>query len=224
MATSPVRTSHDDEAQRRIPGYASLARLAVSIVAGFSSVEAEGSTVLVVGCGTGAELAEAMAQRPDWALTAVDPAAEMLTEAQRRLGDAAEAVRWIEGPAQAVAGEGCFGAAIAVLVLQELADDGSKLEFLSALARLLKPGAPLVLVDLMGGGSGLQGALDQQFQQALQRFQRSSGVPQTAATEADLHPIGEARRLALLDAAGFSDPLRFYQALQVEGVLVQRRR
>lgn len=215
---------HDDDAQRRIPGYASLARLAVSLVAGFASVEPEGSPVLVVGCGTGAELAEAMGQRPDWALTAVDPAADMVAEAQRRLGEAAAAVRWIEGPAQAVEGEACFGAAIAVLVLQELADDGSKLAFLSALARLLQPGAPLVLVDLMGGGGGLQGPVEQQFWQALQRFQLSSGLGQSTATAAGLHPIGEARRSALLEAAGFSDPVRFYQALQVEGVLVQRRR
>lgn len=223
MSASVTGAGYDDAAQRRIPGYSSLARLAISLVAGFPSLATAGAPLLVVGCGTGAELSEARRQRPDWMLTAVDPAAEMVAEAKARLGQAASAVSWIEGPAQSVPGESCFGGAIAVLVLQELADDGSKLDFLAALARLLQPGAPLVLVDLMGGGSGLNSAIEQQFQEALLRFQRSSELPLPGVDEVPLHPIGEARRSALLAAAGFSDPIRFYQALGVEGVLVQRR-
>jgi tRNA (cmo5U34)-methyltransferase len=51
--------------------------------------------VLVAGCGTGAELVEALAQRPDWQITALDPSASMLAAAQARLGTAGdEAIRW----------------------------------------------------------------------------------------------------------------------------------
>jgi|TARA_B100002052_G_scaffold289182_1_gene306226 tRNA (cmo5U34)-methyltransferase len=222
MTPSVTGAGYDDAAQRRIPGYKSLARLAVSLVATFPSLAADAAPLLVVGCGTGAELSEARRQRPDWTLTAVDPSVGMVAEAKARLGAAAAAVTWIEGPAQSMPGEACFGAAIAVLVMQELADDGSKLDFLSALARLLQPGAPLVLVDLMRGGSGLNSAVEQQFNEALLRFQRSSDLPPPSVDEVPLHPIGEARRSALLAAAGFSDPIRFYQALGVDGVLVQK--
>ena len=51
---------------------------------------------MVVGCGTGAELREAQGLRPDWALTGVDPAASLLDEARRRLGTAAQQVRWVD--------------------------------------------------------------------------------------------------------------------------------
>ena len=65
--------SYDQLVQRLIPGYTSLARLAVTLLAASPLASREGSRVLVAGCGTGAELLEARAQRPDWRLTAVDP-------------------------------------------------------------------------------------------------------------------------------------------------------
>ena len=212
----------DALARQQIPGYSSLARLSVSLLAGYPSLQPSGSKVLVVGCGTGAELREAQGLRPDWALTGVDPAASLLDEARRRLGTAAQQVRWVDSRVEDLPGEASYGAAIAVLVLQELPDDGAKLRFLSALARLLQPGAPLVLVDVLAGFGGMASGTTQQFQAALKRFQGDANA-QAVMPEAPLHLIGEARRSALLAAAGFSDPLRFYQALQVEGVVVQKR-
>lgn len=222
MEASTSQADLDARARRQIPGYSSLARLSVSLLAGYSSLQPSGSQVLVVGCGTGAELREAQSIRPDWALTGVDPAASMLHEARRRLGPAAEQVSWVESRVEEMAGEASFGAAIAVLVLQELPDDGAKLAFLGALARLLQPGAPLVLVDVLEGSGGLASGTSQQFQAALKRFQGDASA-EVVSSAAPLHLIGEARRSALLAAAGFSDPLRFFQALQVEGVVVQKR-
>ena len=219
--TSSV-AGYDDRAQRQIPGYASLARLAVALLASSPTAVTPGAAVLVVGCGTGAELSEARAQRPDWRLSAVDPSAAMISAARQRLGVDAEAVQWWEGPAEDLGGEARFAGAIAVLVLQEVADDGSKLRLLTALARLLAPGAPLVLVDLMGNAPSVGSSLENQFQAAQAQFQRASGLD-TDAPQALVYPIGEARRSALLEAAGFSDPVRIFQALGYEGVLVQRR-
>ena len=222
MEPSSRQADLDALARQQIPGYSSLARLSVSLLAGYPALQPPGSQVLVVGCGTGAELREAQSIRPDWALTGVDPAASMLDEARRRLGGSAEQVRWVDSRVEDLAGEASYGAAIAVLVLQELPDDGSKLAFLSALARLLQPGAPLVLVDVLAGSGGLASGTSQQFQAALKRFQ-GEGHAEATAAPTPLHLVGEARRSALLAAAGFSDPLRFYQALQVEGVVVQKR-
>ena len=222
METSTRQADLEALARQQIPGYSSLARLSVSLLAGYPALQPSGSQVLVVGCGAGAELLEAQSIRPDWALTGVDPAVSLLKEARCRLGQAASKVQWVESRVEDLTGEASFGAAIAVLVLQELPDDGSKLAFLSALARLLQPGAPLVLVDVLAGSGGLASGTNQQFQAALKLFQGDPGA-QALASPTPLHLIGKARRSALLAAAGFTDPLRFYQALQVEGVVVQKR-
>ena len=63
--------------QQLIPGYGSLARLAVALLAASPLASEPGAEVLVAGCGTGAELQEAVAQRPDWRLGAIDPSAAM---------------------------------------------------------------------------------------------------------------------------------------------------
>jgi tRNA (cmo5U34)-methyltransferase len=204
-----------------IPGYGSLARLSVALLAVSPLAAAQGAEVLVAGCGTGSELLEAVAQRPDWSLTALDPSAEMLAEAQQRLAGHG-AIQWQQCTAEALVDEagmvGRFAGALSVLVLQSLPDDGSKLAFLTALARSLQPGAQLVLVDLMQTSlPSLEGQLDA----AWRGFQRASGLD--ASSQEGLHPIGLARLTSLVNAAGFGDPARVFQALGFEGFLLQRR-
>ncbi len=208
--------------QQLIPGYARLARLAVSLLSESPLASRSGAAVLVAGCGTGAELVEARGQRPDWQLTAIDPSAEMLAAARERLpGDA---IHWQQTTVEDLKAKACFAGALSVLVLQSLPDDGTKLAFLTALARSLEPGGQLVLVDLMAPE---RSPLQPQVDAAWLAFQRASGLnADPAALEPltqGLHPIGEARLTALVNAAGFSDPARIFQALDVEGFLLQRR-
>ena len=230
---SPSLSGYDLVVQQLIPGYASLARLAVSLLAASPLAGPEAAAVLVAGCGTGAELLEARSQRPDWQLTAIDPSAAMLEEAQRRLdretadsgeGKACQPIRWLRTTVEELAMPQSFDGALSVLVLQSLADDGSKLAFLTSLATSLRPGGQLVLVDLMRAE---RSPLQAQVEQAWQGFQRASGL--AGATEAlaslspGLHPIGLSRLTALVNAAGFSDPAVIFQALDVQGFLLQRR-
>ncbi len=226
-ADSPP-ASYDLIAQQLIPGYASLARLAVSLLAASPQASVPGAAVLVAGCGTGAELVEARGQRPDWQLTAVDPSAAMLAASRQRLADTGDdggdSIHWQQSTVEELALEARFDGALSVLVLQSLADDGNKLAFLSSLARSLRPGAQLVLVDLMQPErSPLQG----QVEQAWQLFQRASGLQGAAEALASLsprlHPIGLSRLSALVEAAGFSDPAPVFQALDFQGFLLQRR-
>jgi tRNA (cmo5U34)-methyltransferase len=144
----------------------------------------------------------------------------MLQEARRRLG-AQSSIQWQQSTVEALVDApgmaGRFAGALSVLVLQSLPDDGSKLAFLTALARCLKPGAQLVLVDLMQTSlPSLEGQLDA----AWQGFQRASGLD--ASSQEGLHPIGLARLTSLVNAAGFGDPARVFQALGFEGFLLQR--
>jgi tRNA (cmo5U34)-methyltransferase len=215
---------YDLVVQQLIPGYASLARLGVALLAASPRACRSGATVLVAGCGTGAELVEARAQRPDWQITALDPSAAMLTAARQRLGAGGEAaIQWQQARVEELESEGCFAGALSVLVLQSLPDDGTKLRFLTALARSLEPGGQLVLVDLMAPE---RSALQAQVQEAWFGFQRASGLTDRDAQLSDLtqglHPIGTARLNALVNAAGFSDPAPIFQALNVEGFLLQR--
>jgi tRNA (cmo5U34)-methyltransferase len=227
---------------RLIPGYSSLARLGVALLAASPLASAQGTAVLVAGCGSGAELLEARAQRPDWQLTGLDPSAAMLNLARGRLAGQAS-IDWQQASVESLEARARFDGALAVLVLQALPDDGSKLAFLTALARSLRPGGQVVLVDLM---KPERSPIQQQLRQARLGFQRASGLAATATEEdrgirpipggdsaargalvADLsrglHPIGLSRLTALVEAAGFGDPAPVYQALDVEGFLLQRR-
>ncbi|MEB3256524.1 MAG: class I SAM-dependent methyltransferase [Synechococcaceae cyanobacterium] len=221
--SSPAGTSYDLVAQQLIPGYASLARLSVALIAASPLAAPSGAAVLVAGCGTGAELRAVREIRPDWRLTALDPSAEMLAIARARLGDG-PGLDWRCAAVEELQGEPAFDGALSVLVLQSLADDGRKLAFLTALARSLRPGGQLVLVDLMRSAAS---PLQAQMAAAWLGFQRASGVEQSAEAlerlSGGLHPIGLARLTALVNAAGFGDPALFFQALDVQGFLLQRR-
>ncbi|MEB3235838.1 MAG: class I SAM-dependent methyltransferase [Cyanobacteriota bacterium] len=220
--------SYDLIVQQLVPGYASLARLAVALLAASAEAGRPGASVLVAGCGTGAELLEARAQRPDWQLTAIDPSSTMLQAAQQRLAEAAQGqdlppIHWQQTTVEQLEAAAAFDGALSVLVLQSLADDGSKLAFLSALARSLKPGGQLVLVDLMAPE---RSPLQQQVEAAWIGFQKASGVSAAEAAVAGLtqgvHPIGSSRLASLVEAAGFSDPAPIFQALTVQGFLLQK--
>jgi tRNA (cmo5U34)-methyltransferase len=226
-AAAAAPGSYDLIAQQLIPGYASLARLAVSLLAASPLASSDAASVLVAGCGTGAELVEARSQRPDWHLTAVDPSAAMLAASRQRLesaGDAGDTITWLQSRVEELAQNSGFDGALSVLVLQSLEDDGSKLAYLSSLARSLRPGAQLVLVDLM---QPERSPLQQQVEQAWQLFQRASGLQGAAdalaALSPRLHPIGLSRLSALVEAAGFGDPAPIFQALDFQGFLLQRR-
>lgn len=213
---------YDVVVQQLIPGYASLARLAVALLAASPLAAPPGAAVLVAGCGTGAELVEAMAQRPDWDLMALDPSAAMLEAARARTGERA-GIHWLQSRVEDLGLEGRFAGALSVLVLQSLPDDGTKLGFLTALARSLRPGGQLILVDLMRPVLPL---LEDQMAEAWLGFQRASGLTagraQLEPLTHGLNPIGDARLTALVNAAGFGDPARIFQALDYEGFLLQR--
>ena len=227
MAGSDETQMHgyDLMVRQLIPGYASLARLAVALLAASPLGSQPDARVLVAGCGTGAELVEARRQRPDWRLTALDPAAEMLAEARLRQEAAdRDAITWHQSTVETLPLTEPFAGALSVLVLQSLPDDGSKLAYLSALARQLAPGGQLVLIDLM---RAQRPSLQSQVERAWVVFQQAGGLSENAPDAAPLteavHPIGVSRLTALVNAAGFGDPARIFQALDYEGFLLQRR-
>lgn len=211
-----------------IPGYTSLARLSVSLLAASPRAQVRGASVLVAGCGSGAELLAARQLRPDWHLTALDPSEDMLALARDKLhaqpGDPSSMgpIQWVQGTVEDLSGEPVFDGAMAVLVLQGLPDDGSKRRFLSSLSQSLHPGAQVVLVDQM---QLERSSIEQQLIMARQLFQLSESTDPISGTTmilGEVHPMTLSRLTGLLEITGFSDPLPVYRALDYEGFLVQR--
>jgi tRNA (cmo5U34)-methyltransferase len=212
-------SGYDSLVDSLIPGYSSLARLSVSLLAASPLARARAASVLVAGCGSGAELLEARKLCPEWSLTALDPSPTMLAIARQKLqdqGDSGAPIRWIEGSVEDLQAQAVFDGAMAVLVLQGLPDDGSKLRFLTSLSRSLRPGAQVVLVDQM---QPERNGIEQQLIDARQLFQRTDGGVEILG---EVYPITMARLAGLLEASGFSDPLPVFRALDYEGFLLQR--
>jgi tRNA (cmo5U34)-methyltransferase len=223
-------TAYDSLVESWIPGYTSLAKLSVSLLAASPQACGPGAAVLVAGCGSGAELLQARELRPDWQLTAVDPSPAMLAIARQKLAEDEERlaavpitppIRWLEGTVEDLTIETRFDGALAVLVLQGLPDDGSKLRFLSSLARGLRPGAQVVLVDQM---LPERTGLERQLIAARRLFQGLTGREDDGGEHplGPVHPVSLARLAGLLEAAGFSDPVPVFRALDYEGFVLQR--
>ncbi len=204
---------YDEVIRQVVPGYEVLHRLvAVQLDARLGPA----AEVLVVGCGTGAEVAVLAPTRPDWRFTGCDPAPQMLEAARRRLEPLGGRVDLVAGGVEALAEHAVFDAATLLLVLHFLPDDGAKAALLGAIARRLKPGAPLVIADLHGrpGEPGFHRLMG-----LWRSWQLASGMPEEDVDKGfrrivvDIHFVPEERLAELLREAGFVGMERLWTAL-----------
>lgn len=160
-------------------------------------------------------LAEA---QPGWTFVGVDPAREMLLQAERTLGSLMEKVSLIHGYIDD-APSGPFDAATCLLTLHFL-DAMEREDTVRAIRRRLKPGAPFV-------------AAHASFPQAegprarwLKRYEAyamaSGADPEMAgkaraAVGASLHILDPEQDAAILGNAGFQDVTLFYAAFTWRG-------
>lgn len=223
--TAKAAATYDDRIVTTVPGRSLLHALLGPMIESALPPDAPADlSVLAAGAGTGTELAAMAEHHPDWRFTAVDPSDGMLAVARER----AEAVGFGDRldchavPMADYAAAAPHDAATSVLVAQFLADNGDKQRHFEALHAALKPGAPLVLADWSGADG-------ERLLAAYAAWLRATGKGATEAqsivrhVDAAFHAVGEARLAALLDAAGFGPPVRFFQALDVHGVLTRRR-
>ena len=114
-----------------------------------------------------------------------------------------------------------FDAATAMVVLTHLPDDGAKLHLLRGIARRLKPGAPLLLVDSLRDHR-------ERFLPAMERYAAARGLPaeQLAALFARIRAgamtVPEERERALLAEVGFRDVVRCFAAFTMNGWVAAR--
>ncbi len=217
--------AYDNRVRAAIPGYEALHGLACAVVA---EATGGGGRILVAGAGTGAECIALGRSCPDSSLVGVDPAADMLALAERKV-----AAHGLEGRIRLRAGsvadlpaDAPFDAATLLLVLHFLPDDGAKAGLLADIARRLKPGGALVLADLFG--PAWDDPRQAELRGAWRRLQLEAGIAAEdvdkgfTRVDRDIHPVTEIRLAALLAEAGFGPPQPFFRALCFGGWLARR--
>jgi tRNA (cmo5U34)-methyltransferase len=219
-------SQYDLDIRKAIPGYESLHGMTQSLLQTSLSKSAR---LLIVGSGTGMELVNYSKPNPEWFLTGVDPAAEMMAIAQSTLvaRGLQERVNLHTGYVNSLPETEPMDAATLMLVMHFLTDDGAKLQLLKDIAQRLKPGATLILADLYGDRSA---SYFSQFTKAWQDFYFSQLDDETRTkAEANfqtsisnsIHFVTEARIIELLEAAGFSQINKFYNAFLFGGWIAQ---
>lgn len=217
--------AYDRRIRDAIPGYEALHQLACMAVAEFTGGHGR---VLVAGAGTGAECVALGQACPGLHVVGIDPAADMLALAERKVAEHGliERVRLYPCAVDDLPIFEPFDAATLLLVLHFVPDDGGKLALLSDMAKHLKPGAPLVLADLFG--PGWDDAWQSELRIVWRHLQKAAGIAVAdidrgfAHVDRDIHPVSEDRLAALLIEAGFEAPQPFFRALCFGGWVARR--
>jgi tRNA (cmo5U34)-methyltransferase len=118
-----------------------------------------------------------------------------------------------------------YDAATALLVMHFLPDDGSKLDFLQAMAAALKPGGLLLLADL----GGQHGEADFERLFGAWRLQQQGTRARQDLVELDfghlvrnVHPISAERRAVLFESAGFTAIGEYWRAYGLAATLCRK--
>ena len=153
---------------------------------------------------------------PHWLFTGFDPAESMLSIARKKVAAASleNRISLIHGLIDDVT-ERNFDVATAILVMQFLPDDGTKLNFLKGISDKLNAGALMVLVDLKGEvGSDEYNTFNAAWknQQLSTRGDNDSVKKEFIMRENEVHFIPQKRIASLLEETGFFNIHKFFKA------------
>ncbi|RYZ56300.1 MAG: methyltransferase domain-containing protein [Proteobacteria bacterium] len=173
--------------------------------------------ILCVGAGTGAEILALAAIYPTWQFVAVEPSLAMLDvcRAKAIAAGIADRCEFHGGFLQTLTPSEPFDAATAILVSQFIMNRDERKQFFQDIGKRLRPKAFMINADL---ASDLN---ETEYEDLVQAW---------LATQSDVKPVGPstvscpawkttvavsepAEIEAIVKAAGFTSPVRFYQAL-----------
>jgi tRNA (cmo5U34)-methyltransferase len=203
-----------DGPPRFVPGFEALHRMTGILLAEHAPADAR---VLVLGAGGGLELRALAEMHPGWTFVGVDPAGEMLRQAERTLGPLMDRVTLIEGYIDD-APLGLFDAATCLLTLHFL-NQAAREYTVRAIHRRLKPGAPFVAAH----GSFPQDDSRSRWISRYESYAVASGVDcdqaakARAAVQAHLHTLAPETDAAVLRAGGFRGVELFFAAFTWRG-------
>ena len=221
----PKKVAHyDDLARKAVFGYDQLFTMALSLLV---ERQNESANVLIVGCGTGMELTTFGNLMPNWRLTGVDPSDEMIKISKAKIDDHGLNNRVVlyNGFVDGLPEEEKYDAATLIFVLRFIRDDRKKLSLFQDIAKRLKTGAKLVIVDQYGD----PGSEDFEFiTNAWINFMKFGGVPSELVMKIAIQAIEqsfftESEIQKLLSEAGFERANRFYNSFMHGGWIVQKK-
>lgn len=217
---------YDSRIPALVPGYQVLHHSSAALL---KTLLPAGARVLVAGAGTGAELLALHALGLHCECTAVEPMPAMLALARAKCDAAGlRHIRWHGGfvhelppPASA---QSAHDAALCHLVMHFIEPLEDKQRLLTAIAQRLKPGAPLLLSDLLASNAPWP---DERA--ALIECAVSLGMPEArrglmrARLQNGFFPLHEKQLARLAAASGFEAPQLFFRTLSFGGWLLRCR-
>lgn len=198
-----------------VPGYATLQDL-VALAA--AAIVPTATTVLDLGCGTGAGLIALARALPNARLVGCDPAPPMLVAARARCEAAGVTAELVAGELAAVAAGARFDVIVCTLVLQFVPPD-ARVAMLSAIRGRLRPAGALVISVL---GRSADPGVQAVWTQVRRHHATSQGIApaELAAreeqTRGKVQPLTAEELRSALAGAGFAATTPLYQLLAVQ--------
>lgn len=215
--TGEEATNYDERIKRLVPGYDLLHQLTAAQCQVQLQADAK---VLVVGAGTGSEIVNIALANPHMQFVAQDTSQDMLNIAQARFEEAGISDRVTCSCTELTALEGSFDAALCLLVMHFVADDGGKFALLQSIRAHLKGGAWLWLADLMQPLTPFE--RDAQFKVCEQLGLSEAGVQRTkGAFEHEFYALNRMRLAELLEQTEFGAAHCYFKALSFTGFAIR---
>ncbi len=211
---------YEDKVRATVPGYDKVHEMALSFMQRGVDSRAH---ILVAGAGCGMELFTMGTARLGWTFVGVDPAEKMLEIATHRVEISGLSKRVVlrQGLVSTLPPEPVFDGATSILVMHFLDDYEGKAAFLRDLAKQLRPGSPLVLVDLYGNPGS------KEFSRLYSAWKNYLSHNEYDHTGLDnememIHFVPDIRIRQLFHEAGFTDVSQFYGAYLFGGWVAPR--
>jgi tRNA (cmo5U34)-methyltransferase len=209
-----LAAKYDRRIRRFCPSYDALHEMIVPWLQGLP----EGSSFLSAGAGagTGTEIVTLGKRFPSWRFVAVDVSPDMLAACQRRTEKAemVNRVTFFNGRLQEYQSPALVDAVSSIFVAHFIKGREEKLAYFRSVGENLKPGGLLIFADLFGEKNSPEFArlLDAWLLSYASHGVSAEELAQDRAhVQRDVDFIPEGELVALLNEAGFSNPLRFYQ-------------
>ncbi|WP_413292969.1 class I SAM-dependent methyltransferase [Bdellovibrio sp. HCB185ZH] len=216
---------YDLDIRSRVPGYDLLQELISAVL----DVEVPNSgRMLVVGSGTGEEIVRLSRRYSGWKIDGIEPSSEMNKIAIDRTGPyrSQNQIQFHETQIEDYPIGQSYDVAMSVLVSHFIPDDGSKKTYFEKIHAHLKPGAPLVLIDMMKQTD----CVGEKFIANNYFWAKSHGLniellrDMPSRMRTMFHPLTQERLKEILSGTGFTFEGQFAQCLGFCGYLIRKPR
>ncbi|KZN69633.1 class I SAM-dependent methyltransferase [Pseudoalteromonas luteoviolacea] len=218
--TGEEALNYDQRIGKLVPGYALLHQITA---AQLRVTLGQDATILVVGAGTGREIVELAEQNQGWHFIAQDVSADMLDIADQNFTNLGIRDRVTIHHGKLTDNAFQADAALCLLVMHFVQDNGDKNDLLMQISHNLKPEGRLFLADLMLPATNFEREAQFQFchnvlgltDQGVEKMRRNFVE--------EFYPISLESLTSLLEKAGFSTPMVYFKALGFSAINTYKR-